>query len=155
MRILIIEDDALVADGMRRGLSQSGFAVDRVASAELAEAALTQENFDLLLVDLGLPGADGFDLVRRLRRGGNSAPVLIVTARDALAVRVSSLDLGADDYLVNPCALPELAARCRALIRRSKSSSNSDLTIGPLRLDKPRRETRRHPPPGGPTRRRG
>jgi len=142
MRILIIEDDALVADGMRRGLSQSGFAVDHVGSAEQAEAALQQENFDLLLVDLGLPGADGFDLVRRLRRGGKSTPVLIVTARDALADRVSALDLGADDFLMKPFALPELAARCRALIRRSKSSSNSDLTIGPLRLDIARRETR-------------
>ena len=153
MRILIIEDDALVADGMRRGLSQSGFAVDHVSSAELAEAALTQENFDLLLVDLGLPGADGFDLIKRLRRGGNSAPVLIVTARDALADRVSALDVGADDYLVKPFALPELAARCRALIRRSKSSSNSDLSIGPLRLDISRRETKVHARPVDLTRR--
>src|SRR6185369_11646345 len=104
MRILIIEDDALVADGMRRGLSQVGFAVDHVPSAELAEAALQQENFDL---------------------------VLIVTARDALADRVGALDLGADDYLVKPFALPELAARCRALIRRSKSNSDSGITIGP------------------------
>jgi DNA-binding response OmpR family regulator len=153
MRILIIEDDALVADGMRRGLSQSGFAVDPVTSAELAEAALTQENFDLLLVDLGLPGADGFDLIKRLRRGGNAAPVLIVTARDALADRVSALDLGADDYLVKPFALPELAARCRALIRRSKSSSNSDLSIGALRLDISRRETKVHARPVDLTRR--
>jgi DNA-binding response OmpR family regulator len=135
MRILIIEDDALVADGMRRGLSQSGFAVDHVASAELAEAALTQENFDLLLVDLGLPGADGFDLVRRLRRGGNSAPVLIVTARDALADRVSALDLGADDYLVKPFALPELLARIRALLRRGRPSEVFRLKAGDLELD--------------------
>jgi DNA-binding response OmpR family regulator len=142
MRILIIEDDPLVADGMRRGLSQVGFAVDHVASAELAEAALQQENFDLLLVDLGLPGVDGFELVRRLRRSGKSTPVLIVTARDALADRVGALDLGADDYLVKPFALPELAARCRALIRRSKSNSDSGITIGPLHLDIPRRETR-------------
>src|SRR4029079_17691693 len=153
MRILIIEDDALVADGMRRGLSQSGFAVDHVTNAELAEAAVTQENFDLLVVDPGLPGADGFDLIKRLRRGGNAAPVLIVTARDALADRVSALDLGADDYLVKPFALPELAARCRALIRRSKSSSNSDLSIGALRLDISRRETKVHARPVALTRR--
>jgi len=144
MRILIIEDDALVADGMRRGLSQASFAVDHVASAELAEAALQHENFDLLLVDLGLPGVDGFDLVRRIRRSGKSTPVLIVTARDALADRVSALDLGADDYLVKPFALPELAARCRALIRRSKSASDSSITVGPLHLDTARRETRVH-----------
>jgi DNA-binding response OmpR family regulator len=153
MRILIIEDDALVADGMRRGLSQSGFAVDHVVSAELAETALQQENFDLLLVDLGLPGADGFELIRRLRRNGNAKPVLIVTARDALADRVGALDLGADDYLVKPFALPELAARCRALIRRSKSASNPDLSVGPLRLDTARRETRVHSRPIDLTRR--
>jgi DNA-binding response OmpR family regulator len=135
MRLLIIEDDALVADGMRRGLSHAGFAVDHVASAELADAALARETFDLILVDLGLPGADGFDLVRRLRRSGNSVPVLIVTARDALADRVNALDLGADDYLVKPFALAELAARCRALIRRSKSTGAPELNIGPLRLD--------------------
>ena len=142
MRILIVEDDALVADGMRRGLSQAGFAVDHVASAELAEAALQHENFDLLLVDVGLPGLDGFDLVKRLRRNGKGMPVLIVTARDALADRVVALDLGADDYLMKPFALPELAARCRALIRRSKSASGSGIDIGPLHLDISRRETR-------------
>jgi DNA-binding response OmpR family regulator len=135
MRLLIIEDDALVADGMRRGLSQAGFAVDHVGSAELADAALQRETFDLILVDLGLPGVDGFDLVRRLRRAGNSVPVLIVTARDALADRVGALDLGADDYLVKPFALAELSARCRALIRRSKSTGATELNIGPLRLD--------------------
>jgi DNA-binding response OmpR family regulator len=95
-----------------------------------------------LLVDLGLPGADGFDLLRRLRRDGRETPVLIVTARDALADRVGALDLGADDYLVKPFALPELAARCRALIRRSKSTSNPDLAVGTLRLDLARREAR-------------
>jgi DNA-binding response OmpR family regulator len=127
---------------MRRGLSQAGFAVDHVISAELAEAALAHETFDLLLVDIGLPGADGFELVRRLRRGSNATPVLIVTARDAVSDRVGALDLGADDYLVKPFALPELAARCRALIRRSKSASNPDVAVGPLRLDIARRETR-------------
>ena len=142
MRILVIEDDELVADAIRRSLVQSGFAVDHVGSAELAEVALQQEHFDLLLIDLGLPGADGFDLLRRLRRERHETPVLIVTARDALADRVGALDLGADDYLVKPFALPELAARCRALVRRSKSTSNPDLTVGQLRLDLVRREAR-------------
>lgn len=140
MRILVIEDDALVADAMCRCLIQAGFAVDHVGSAELAEAAMQQEHFDLLLVDLGLPGADGFDLLRRLRRDGKDLPVLIVTARDALADRVSALDIGADDYLVKPFALPELAARCRALIRRSKFTGSPELGIGTLRLDLARRE---------------
>ena len=135
MRILIIEDDALVADGMRRGLSQSGFAVDHVTSAELAEAALQQENFDLLLVALGLPGADGFDLIKRLRRGGNATPVLIVTARDALADRVGALDLGADDYLVKPFGFSELLARIHALLRRSELTRPVVLAVSDLTLD--------------------
>jgi DNA-binding response OmpR family regulator len=142
MRILVVEDDALVADAMRRGLVQAGFAVDHVGSAEHAQAALSQEHFDLALVDLGLPGADGFDLVRRLRREGRSLPVLIVTARDALADRVNALDLGADDYLVKPFALPELAARCRALIRRTASVGSSAITLGALHLDLARRNAR-------------
>ncbi len=135
MRILVVEDDALVADAMRRGLVQAGFAVDHLVSAEHAEAALAQEHFDLALVDLGLPGADGFEFVRRLRRSGNRLPVLIVTARDALADRVNALDLGADDYLVKPFAVPELAARCRALIRRATSVGSSAMTLGALHLD--------------------
>ena len=142
MRILVIEDDALVADAMTRGLTQSGFAVDRVSTAEMAEAAMQRETFDLLLVDLGLPGMDGFDFVRRVRRAGNSQPVLIVTARDGLADRVNALDIGGDDYLVKPFAVPELAARCRALIRRSKAAGNPQVTIGRLYLDLPRREAR-------------
>jgi DNA-binding response OmpR family regulator len=135
MRILVVEDDALVADAMRRGLVEAGFAVDHLGSAEHAEAALTQEHFDLALIDLGLPGADGFELVRRLRRSGNRLPVLIVTARDALADRVNALDLGADDYLVKPFAVPELAARCRALIRRATSVGSSAMALGALHLD--------------------
>ena len=142
MRILVVEDDALVADAMLRGLTQSGFAVDRVSSAELAEAAMQQEHFDQLLIDLGLPGIDGFELLRRVRRSGNGLPVLIVTARDGLADRVNALDIGGDDYLVKPFAVPELAARCRALIRRSKTAGNPQLTIGELHLNLPRREAR-------------
>jgi len=135
MRILIVEDDELVADALKRGLAAAGFAVDRVASAEQAEAALATEEFDLAVVDIGLPKADGLTLVRRLRRGGNSLPVLILTARDALADRVDALDLGADDYLTKPFELPEVAARCRALIRRTRSATSAELRIGALALD--------------------
>jgi DNA-binding response OmpR family regulator len=142
MRILVVEDDALVADAMVRGLTQSGFAADRVSSAEMAEAAMQREVFDLLLVDLGLPGMDGFEFVRRVRRAGSGLPVLIVTARDGLADRVNALDTGGDDYLVKPFAVPELAARCRALIRRSKAAGNPQVAIGSLHLDLPRREAR-------------
>jgi DNA-binding response OmpR family regulator len=135
MRILIVEDDELVADALRRGLAAAGFAVDRVASAEQAEAALATGEFDLALVDIGLPKADGLTLVRRLRRSGSDLPVLILTARDGLADRVDALDLGADDYLVKPFELPEVAARCRALIRRTRSATSAELHIGALTLD--------------------
>jgi DNA-binding response OmpR family regulator len=135
MRILVVEDDALVADALCRGLGEAGFAVDHVASAERAEAALGAENFDLAVVDIGLPGADGLTLVRRLRAAGRIVPILILTARDGLADRVDALDLGADDYLVKPFVLPEVAARCRALIRRLRSAVSAQLAIGGLALD--------------------
>ena len=135
MRILVVEDDALVADAICRGLGRCGFAVDHVGSAERAEAALELEHFDLAIVDIGLPGADGLALVRRLRAAGRALPVLILTARDGLADRVDALDLGADDYLVKPFELPELAARSRALIRRMRSVASARLSIGELALD--------------------
>lgn len=135
MRVLVVEDDALVADAIRRGLGEAGYAVDHVDSAERAGTALGAESFDLAVVDIGLPGADGLALLQRMRRSGTAVPVLILTARDALADRVNALDLGADDYLVKPFALPELVARSRALIRRSRSAASAELVIGTLRLD--------------------
>jgi DNA-binding response OmpR family regulator len=139
MRILVVEDDVLMANVMCRGLTEAGFAVDHMSSAEHAESALKREKFDLALVDLGLPGKDGFALVHRLRDSGNGLPVLIVTARDALDDRVMALDLGADDYLLKPFALRELVARSRALIRRAMSATSSKLALGALHLDLSRR----------------
>ncbi len=135
MKILVVEDDALVADAIVRGLAGAGFAVDAVTSAEAAEAAIVAESPDLAIVDLGLPGLDGLQLIERLRRDGRSLPILVLTARDGLADRVRALDLGADDYLVKPYELPELAARCRALVRRSRSQASAELQIGRVRLD--------------------
>ncbi|MEO7064398.1 MAG: response regulator [Dokdonella sp.] len=135
MRILVVEDDALVADAIQRGLTAAGYAVDQVSSAEDAERAFNSSTFDLAVVDIGLPGASGLVLLQRMRRAGSALPVLILTARDALADRVNALDLGADDYLVKPFELPELAARCRALIRRSRSAASAELTIGQMSLD--------------------
>ena len=135
MRILIVEDDELVADALKRGLAAAGFTVDRLASAEKAELALTQEAFDVAVIDIGLPGIDGLTLVRRLRRAGCGTPVLILTARDGLADRVDALDLGADDYLTKPFELAEVAARCRALVRRTRSATSAELRIGALTLD--------------------
>jgi len=130
-----VEDDELVADALRRGLSDAGFAVDRLATAEQADAALAAEEFSLAVVDIGLPRMDGLALVRQWRRRQERIPVLILTARDGLADRVDALDLGADDYLVKPFELPELVARCRALIRRTRSLASADLNLGPLVLD--------------------
>ncbi len=144
MRILIVEDDELVADALERGLAQAGFVVDHVGTAEQAEAALAADEFDLAVVDIGLPRTDGLSLVRRLRRSGSDVPVLIFTARVALADRVDALDLGAHDYMTKPFELPEVAARCRALIRRTRSATSAQLTIGAVALDLASRTVQLH-----------
>lgn len=135
MRVLVVEDDALVAEGIKHGLEREHFTVDRVGSAEQAETYLHGEHFDLLIVDLGLPKADGFTLVRQLRQLGQKTPVLILTARDTLEDCVKGLEVGADDYMVKPFRLPELVARIRALIRRAHSITDSRLSHGELELD--------------------
>ncbi|WP_295004860.1 response regulator [uncultured Dechloromonas sp.] len=139
MRILLVEDDTLLADSIREGLEKGGFAVDRLNAAEPAVSALGLTHYDLAIVDIGLPGMSGLDLIRRLRQRNILVPVLILTARDGLDDRISGLDLGADDYMVKPFLLPELLARLRALIRRSRSSASSELTAGTIRLDLARR----------------
>ena len=135
MHILVVEDNELVADAIVRGLAMAGFAVDRAANAESASVALAAEHFDLALLDIGLPGADGLSLLRRLRGGGNTLPVMVLTARDTLAAKVEALDLGADDFLMKPFEQAELAARCRALIRRSYLSTCGQLSLGRIRID--------------------
>ena len=135
MRILVVEDNELVADAIVRGLAMAGFAVDRVANTESAQAALAAEHFDLALLDIGLPGADGLSLLRKLRGDGVQLPVMILTARDTLAAKVEALDLGADDFLMKPFEQAELAARCRALIRRSNLSTSGQLNLGRMRID--------------------
>jgi DNA-binding response OmpR family regulator len=138
MRILVVEDDRLVAGSVVIGLSRAGFTVDHVSSAEMAASALRNERFDLALVDLGLPGMDGLEMIRLLRKRGDNLPVLVLSARDTLTARVSGLDAGADDYLVKPFQLSELVARARALIRRSKAIASSEIVHGPLRMDQSR-----------------
>ena len=138
MRLLLVEDDIMVASGIKLGLSDAGYAVDWVGSGERAEEVLQRETFDVAVVDIGLPGIDGLELTRRLRRpemASRDMPVLILTARDALQDRVQGLDLGADDYMVKPFELPELLARLRALLRRSQAATTSVLTLGPLSID--------------------
>ena len=135
MRLLLVEDDATVAAGIVEGLTRAGIAVDHLQRAEPAESALALTAYDLAIVDLGLPGMDGMELIRRVRRKQIAIPVLILTARDGLDDRVKGLDIGADDYLVKPFLLPELQARIRALVRRSRAAISSDLVFGPLTLD--------------------
>jgi len=135
MRLLLVEDDVMVASGIKLGLCNAGYTVDWVGSAERAEAAVARDSFDLAIVDIGLPGFDGLELTRRLRALGLTMPVLILTARDALQDRVQGLDLGADDYMVKPFELPELLARLRALLRRSQAATSAVLGFGPLEMD--------------------
>jgi DNA-binding response OmpR family regulator len=135
MRILLIEDDELVADAIVRGLSLAGFTVDYAVSAERGRAALSSEHFDLAVVDIGLPGADGLSLLAALRSEGKSMPVLILTARDTLADKIRAFELGADDFLMKPFEQAELAARCRALIRRANLSPSGIVRLGGLTID--------------------
>jgi two-component system OmpR family response regulator len=135
MRILIAEDDLVLADGLMKSLRRTDFAVDVAHDGEQADHILAVQNYDLVILDLGLPRIDGFEVLRRLRHRGGTVPVLILTARDALADRVKGLDLGADDYLTKPFELPELEARVRALIRRGQAGGITLLTHGPLALD--------------------
>jgi len=135
MRILIVDDDTVVAGGVTRILESEGFAVDTVARGEQAILAATQERFDLVILDVGLPGMDGFEVLRRLRAEAERVPVLLLTARDAVDDRVHGLDLGADDYMAKPFAVSELAARVRALIRRSQAQAGPKVVHGPLTLD--------------------
>lgn len=122
---------------MGQSLVHAGYATDRVTNVADALHVLAVENFDALVLDLGLPDGDGYDVVRYLRKRGLALPVLILTARDAVADRVQGLDLGADDYVVKPVALAELQARLRALIRRSAGASSPRLNLGLLELDTP------------------
>ncbi len=135
MRILIAEDDASLASGIAKILRTEGHAVDIVTVGEHASLAAQQEHFDLVILDIGLPGVDGYEVLRRLRAAGLRTPVLVLTARDELEDRVRGLDLGADDYMTKPFAMPELAARVRALIRRSQARVGQVTTHGPLVLD--------------------
>ena len=151
MRVLVVEDDTLVAEGIKHGLEREHFTVDRVSSAEQAESFLHGEHFDLLIVDLGLPKADGFSLVRQLRQLGHKTPVLILTARDTLEDCVKGLEVGADDYMIKPFRLPELVARIRALIRRAHSVADSKLSQRDVRVLYIRRKGIEIPNPHGST----
>ncbi|MBR7890102.1 response regulator transcription factor [Marinomonas sp. A79] len=134
MRILVVEDDVSLADGLVTALKRDGHTVDLLQDGIHALEALTNERFDLVILDLGLPRLDGFSVLKQLRSNKNSTPVLILTARDAIEDKVEGLDLGADDYLVKPFDVIELKARIRALLRRSNGRSVSEIHYRNLTL---------------------
>ena len=142
MRLLLVEDDAMIGAAAREGLRQEGHAVDWVRDGAQAEAAAANGVYDLVLLDLGLPRRDGLSVLRNLRGRHNDVPVLVITARDAVADRVAGLDAGADDYLVKPFDFDELAARVRAVLRRRSGRSSATLRAGELEIDTAARRVR-------------
>jgi two-component system OmpR family response regulator/two-component system response regulator QseB len=135
MRVLLVEDDPLLGDGLQAGLAQAGFAVDWVKDGMAALHAVAAESYAAVVLDIALPKLSGFDVLQRIRAKGLRLPVLILTARDALDDRVRGLDGGADDYVVKPVDLVELGARLRALIRRSMGEAAPTLRVGEVELD--------------------
>lgn len=135
MRVLIVEDDPLLGEALTAGLKQRGFDADWVQDGREAQTAMGVEPFAAIVLDLGLPGMGGLELLRKERARGNKVPVLILTARDAVQDRITGLDSGADDYVVKPTDLDELAARLRALVRRAKGEPAPLLRVGALLLD--------------------
>jgi len=135
MRLLLIEDDAKIAQMLRRGLQEEGFAVQVASDGVSGLEQVRAEPFDICILDVLLPRLDGFGVLERLRAGGSTLPVLMLTARDDVPSRVRGLNLGADDYLVKPFAFAELLARIRALLRREAGSREDRLRCGELELD--------------------
>jgi two-component system response regulator QseB len=140
MRLLLVEDDAMIGGSVVKGLKRFGWSLDWVRDGRAAELALNIDVYDAVLLDLGLPRKDGLEVLRTVRRKGNDVPVLVITARDAIQDRVQGLDVGADDYLVKPFSMDELAARIRALLRRRAGRVDSVLEFGDLRLNLATRE---------------
>ena len=135
VRILLVEDDPLLSDSTARALRSQGWVVDCTERGEPVAVSVRQDPYDLLILDVGLAGIDGFETLRRLRAGGHATPVLMLTARDAVKDRVRGLEGGADDYLVKPFAISELVARARVLTRRAQARSGDVLSLGELRME--------------------
>jgi two-component system OmpR family response regulator len=135
LRVLLVEDDLMIAEGLISGLKREGMAVDWARDGVKAEAALREGGYAIALLDLGLPGMDGLEVLKLARRKGVDTPVLVITARDGVDDRVQGLDLGADDYLIKPFEMRELLARMRALIRRQAGRATSVLVAGACELN--------------------
>jgi two-component system response regulator QseB len=149
MRVLLIEDDGMIAQGLQTALRQSGFAIDWMRDGNSAAAALQTTVFDVVLLDLGLPQKDGIDVLRGLRKRGDSTPVIILTARDEIQHRIAGLDAGADDYIVKPFDLDEVMARMRSVLRRVAGRGDPSIRHGNLRLDPASRTVERDGTPVG------
>jgi len=147
MRVLLIEDDAMIAQGLQTALRQGGFAVDWMRDGKSAAAALQASAFDVVLLDLGLPDRDGIDVLSELRRRGDATPVIILTARDEVQHRIAGLDAGADDYIVKPFDLDEVTARMRSVLRRAAGRGDPSIQHGELRLDPVARTVERNQVP--------
>ena len=143
MRVLLVEDDQMIGESLREALRRQGFAADWVRDGRAADAVLASERFDAVLLDLGLPQRSGLDVLKAARARGDATPVIVLTARDALADKVSGLDAGADDYLVKPFEFDELLARLRAVVRRHGGRATTTLEVADLRLDPATREVSR------------
>ena len=139
MRLLLVEDDAMIGESVVAGLRHAGHTVDWVQDGRAAEAALSPRVHELVLLDLGLPRKSGLEVLKSLRAGGTDLPVVIITARDAVADRIAGLDAGADDYILKPFDLDELAARIRAVARRRAGRAAPEIEYGSLRLDPAKR----------------
>ena len=135
MRVLLVEDDRMIAQGLQTALRQDGYTVDAVTDGRAAAAALHAATFDLILLDLGLPLRDGLDVLRELRARGDPTPVIILTARDEVQSRIAGLDAGADDYIVKPFDLDEVAARMRSVLRRASGRGDPCIRHGSLCLN--------------------
>jgi DNA-binding response OmpR family regulator len=142
MRLLLVEDDPMIGGAVRTGLLHAGFTVDWVRDGTAALAACAAEPFDLVLLDLGLPGRDGIEVLQALRRAGRRLPVIVITAREGVDQRIAGLDAGADDYVVKPFDVAELAARVRAVARRDRGHGDPVLRAGTISLDPATREVR-------------
>jgi len=143
MRVLVVEDEGRMAALLQRGLREEGSAVDLAATVDYGIWLATENVYDVVLLDVLLPDLDGFEVCRRLRDAGRWAPILMLTARDAVPDRVNGLDAGADDYLTKPFAYPELLARLRAVIRRGPHERPAAISVGDLSLDPATKEVRR------------
>lgn len=140
MRLLLVEDDLILKDGLERSFTKSGYAVDVISDGDSADKLLLYQEYDVIVLDLGLPKLGGFEVLKRLRARGSKVPVLILTALDDTQNRVKGLDLGADDYLAKPFDLAELEARVRALIRRGVSGGSAKISFGDLVFDTTNRQ---------------